>query len=324
MSEPRLTVIIPTFRRTAGLERAVESVFAQDVLSHEPACLILVDNDPDGSALPLARDLAERAPDALSVRVIHAPEPGVANARNAAMAAVETRLVACLDDDQSAPEGWLSALLATHAAHPAAATFGPVDTRLPETVRHHQAYFRDFFARQFDAPEGPIETFFGCGNCLLDRPRLPRLDPLFDPAMNETGGEDDLLFRAIRETGGGFAWSPDAAVFEHVPAARARLGYTLRRAVAYGQGPIMLARAARPPRYMLMMAWWLIGAGQALVFGAAAAAAFVLRRPNRARWLDRAARGFGKVIWWRDLRFYGASQIPVSVSHLETGRAAQA
>lgn len=308
MDAPRISVVIPTFRRVAGLQRAVRSVFVQTILAHEPVTLVIVDNDPGGSAMAAAHALQADAPSQIGVKVLHAPDPGVANARNAAMEVVKTPLVAFLDDDQSAPAGWLEALLLTHSRAPAAVTFGPVETVLPAGVVRHRAYFEAFFARCLEAEEGPIDTFFGCGNCLLDLDRLPRLDPMFNTAMNETGGEDDLLFNAVEAEGGGFAWSPQAPVFEHVPVSRARLSYTLRRAMAYGQGPCTLARKSDPPRYHALLFWILVGAGQTLVYGAATLAAFALRRPARAVWLDRAARGLGKLVWWRDFRFYGAAQ----------------
>ena len=312
MTAPRLSVVVPTFRRVDGLKRAVESVFVQSLLARESICLILVDNDPAGSALAAARALAAGAPEAVHVEVLHEPSPGVANARNAAMAAVTTPLVAFLDDDQSAPAGWLEALLATHERTPAAATFGPVETVLPDEVTQHQAYFNAFFERRLDAGDGPIEVFFGCGNCLLDRDRLPALDPLFNPAMNETGGEDDLLFNAVEAEGGGFTWSPAASVYEHVPASRARLDYTLRRAMAYGQGPCTLARRSDPPRYASLVMWMGIGVVQTVLNGAVAGVAFVLRLPGRAKWYDRTVRGFGKIIWWPDFYFYGRRATPES------------
>lgn len=305
MDTPRLSVVIPTFRRPAGLELAVRSLFSQTLLTSEAVDLVLVDNDPEGSALEVARRLADEAPEALRLRILHEPRAGVANARNAAMAAVRTPLVAFLDDDQSAPPHWLTELLAAHERAPAAVTFGPVHTALPDGVTRHVAYLSAFFAREPEHEDGLIDAFYGCGNALLDLTRLPRLDPMFDPRMNRTGGEDDLLFQATEASGGGFGWAGRAGVFEHVPESRARLGYTLRRALAYGQGPCTLARSKK--RYDKLILWVAIGAGQTLVYGSVALAAMALRLPGRAAWYDRTARGFGKVIWWHQFHFYGAA-----------------
>ncbi|NBC19756.1 MAG: glycosyltransferase [Alphaproteobacteria bacterium] len=309
MNLPAVTVVIPTFRRPGGLEKAVRSVFAQDGLDEAGLDLVIVDNDPGRSAGEMAARLKDDAPAHCNMVIIHEPSPGVANARNAAIAVTRTPLIAFLDDDQSAPPQWLSSLIATHARTPVAAIFGPVMTALPDTVDSHRRYLEAFFARDPGHGEGYLGTSYGCGNCLLDRRRLPGLDPLFNPEMNESGGEDDMLFAAIREAGGRFAWSADARVFEHVPESRARLGYTLPRAFSYGQGPCTLARRQEPPQFGRLLIWMGIGAGQTLVYGSVALALFAVRHPARASWLDRTVRGLGKVFWFHRKDFYGQAAL---------------
>ncbi|MEO0465974.1 MAG: glycosyltransferase family A protein [Pseudomonadota bacterium] len=303
---PPVTVVIPTFRRTTGLTRAVESVFSQSKLKHCNVKVLIVDNDPDGSALDVAAGLAIRAPKRLDMKIVHEPKPGVANARNTAIHHVDTNLIAFLDDDQTAPERWLDALIATHQRHPSAVVFGPVVTALPEKIRAHRRYLKRFFARTLEAEDGPIDRFFGCGNALIDLSRVPLKRPLFDISRNETGGEDDLLFQTIEKEGGGFAWSPCARVFEHVPPSRAKLSYTLQRAVSYGAGPSNLAQSGGENRWLKTAFWMAVGAGQVGIFGAASVCAFILQLENRAEWYDRAAQGLGKIFWWKHRGFYGA------------------
>ncbi|MCA8901334.1 MAG: glycosyltransferase family 2 protein [Hyphomonas sp.] len=304
---PSLAVAIPTFRRNAGLEQAIRSVFAQDHAT--PFELIIADNDPDGGAAELACRLADEAPVHIRVLYAHVPEPGVANARNAALASTEARLIAFLDDDQSASRGWLSALLRCHANFPAAATFGPIDTVLPESVTSHTAYFRQFFCRMDGAGTGYIPRSYGCGNSLLDRDLIPQGEPVFDARMNESGGEDDVLFQRIREAGGQFAWAADALAFEHVPAERARLGYTLKRAVSYGQGPIAHALRQSPINYATVAFWMAVGLYKFAVNVVAYAFLWAVRSDRRADHLDKAARGAGKLVWWKRLNFYGAARL---------------
>lgn len=300
-----VTIIVPTFRRPAGLARAVRSIFSQDYA--ERFTLIIIDNDPDASATKVISELTEECPDRISLTAFNEPDAGVANARNRAMQAVDTRMVAFLDDDQSAPKRWLSNLLLTHSMFPAAVTFGPVRTVLPEHVRRHRAYLSDFFSRTRDIPSGFIDDYYGCGNALLDLELMPKFRPLFDPAMNESGGEDDVLFIHLKKLGCRFAWSVQASVYEHVPAQRARLGYTLKRAFSYGQGPCTMALRAQLPRYDKLAFWIAVGAAKALTNGLISAALFIARSPNRAIYLDRTARGLGKVFWWIDFSFYGAA-----------------
>ena len=299
--------MIPTFQRLEELERAVRSVFAQDYSRKFE--LLIVDNDPQGGARDKSKELSLKAPDHIELNYIHEPRAGVSNARNRGIAETQAALIAFLDDDQSAPPSWLQNLIANYTHFPAAVTFGPVLTVLPNSTQQHRAYFEDFFARKHDAPSGYIDAYFGCGNALLDIQQMPSINPLFDTGHNETGGEDDVLFTHVQHSGGRFAWCADAPVNEHVPAGRATLDYTLRRAFSYGQGPISKALRQSPPRWDMVILWMGIGLVKALANGMAYAVLWAVKAPNRANYLDLAARGVGKLIWWPDLRFYGASRL---------------
>ena len=305
---PEVTVVVPTFRRPEDLERAVLSVFEQiDVSAFD---LLIVDNDPDASARSVSETLMTQAPSFCSMSYIHEPNAGVANARNTALTNTHTNLIAFLDDDQSAPPHWLSELISFHKKCPAPVTFGPVVTRLPETTSRHRPYLETFFARSLDRRSGQIEHYYGCGNSFFDLSLIGQEKPLFDTAMNETGGEDDMLFRSLQESGYTFGWCAEAPAYEHVPASRATLRYTLKRAFSYGQGPITLARTATPRKNGMVLLWMLVGAGKALLNTTFYVGSWLVQSPSRATYLDRAIRGAGKVFWWVDFRFYGASALP--------------
>lgn len=304
MTMSDVTVVIPTFRRPQELLRAAQSVIAQ---ANAPTfSLLIVDNDPKQSA----RNIADRVmseSDGVCVRYVHEPNAGVANARNTAMENVTSQLVAFLDDDQSVPSNWLRTLIEFHNSHPAPVTFGPVLTKLPEGDHKHQAYLESFFARTLQKDSGYIDHYYGCGNAFIDLSLIEYDGPLFDPSMNETGGEDDLFFRNIKEKGARFGWCADAPAFEHVPASRARLEYTLKRTFSHGQGPITLARTSVPTQYGRILMWMLIGAGKATLNGVLYAVHWLARSPARITYLDRAIQGAGKVFWWVRFKFYGAA-----------------
>jgi succinoglycan biosynthesis protein ExoM len=298
------SVVIPTYRRPEGLAKAIESVLAQDTLDAQEIELLVVDNDPDGSA----RDVVNRFGNAqIEVRYAHEPEPGVANARNTAVAAAKGKLIAFLDDDQTAPPHWLNHLLRQYDVFKAAVTFGPVDTVLPEEGLPHSDYLKAFFARTGPEKSGLLDEFYGCGNSLLDMEQMPKDGPLFDKKANETGGEDDYLFSRVEMAGGKFAWAADAEVFEHVPASRAHLKYTLRRSFGYGQGPTAICAHKKPVNYSGVAFWMVVGLGQTIVYGAIASVMFATRSKRRAFWYDRTSQGLGKLLWFSpfEQRFYG-------------------
>ena len=301
----RVTVMIPTQRRLDGLAVAARSVFAQVGVDVAALELVIVDNDQAPSAQDAALKLASEAP--FPVHYVHEPRPGVAHARNAGMAKAGGDLIAFLDDDEEAPAGWLAALLAAQVRYDADAVFGPVKARAPASVARHRDYLERFFSREGPAQAGVIDHYYGCGDSLLRRAALP--DPVapFAVERNHIGGEDDMLFGHMQAGGAVFAWEPAAWVWEDPVPDRLTLDYTIRRAFAYGQGPSSHCAAASPPDRVGVARWMAVGVVQAGLFGAVAGFKWLTRAGDRADWLDRAARGLGKTLWWGPFKihFYG-------------------
>jgi len=301
----RVTIMIPTQRRPDGLSVAVASVLAQQGVDFAELELIVVDNDQVDSARQRIEMAATSAP--CPLLYVHEPRAGVANARNAGMARASGDFIAFLDDDEEAPVGWLAALLATQARHDADVVFGPVRARAPDSVAEHRDYLERFFSRLGPAEEGVIDHYYGCGDSLLRRAALP--DPVspFAVERNQIGGEDDMLFGQMQAAGARFAWAPQAWVWEDPVPARLTLDYTIARAFAYGQGPSAHCAAASPPDRAGVARWMAVGLAQAAVFGTVAGLKWLVRARDRADWLDRAARGLGKTLWWGPfkIQFYG-------------------
>lgn len=306
MPAPRVSLIIPTQRRLDGLATAARSTFAQTGVDPATLELVVVDNDQIPSAQATTQALAAEAP--FPVVYVHEPEPGVANARNAAMAAAQGEFIAFLDDDEEAPAGWLAALLAAQAKYDADVVFGPVRGRAPASVVKHRAYLEWFFSRVGDGPrEGVIDHYYGCGDSLVRRASLPDPKAPFSAVRNHIGGEDDLLFGGMQAAGARFAWAPEAWVWEDPVPNRLTLGYTIPRAFSYGQGPTSHCAARTPPDRLGIARWMVIGVGQAGVFGLMAALQWLTRNPRFAFTLDRAVRGLGKTLWGGPFKihFYG-------------------
>ncbi|MEJ2817949.1 glycosyltransferase family 2 protein [Caulobacter sp. CCG-8] len=301
----RVTVMIPTQRRPHGLAVAVRSVCAQEGVDFAGLELVVVDNDQAPSAQGTVAELAGQAP--FPVHYVHEPRPGVAHARNAGMAKASGELIAFLDDDEEAPAGWLAALLAAQARYQADVVFGPVRARAPAGVTAHRDYLERFFSRLGPAEAGIIDHYYGCGDSLLRRAALP--DPLapFAVERNHIGGEDDMLFGHMKAGGARFAWEPAAWVWEDPVPDRLSLDYTIRRAFAYGQGPTSHCAAAVPPDRVGVARWMAVGVAQGALFGLVAGFKWLTRAGDRAEWLDRAARGLGKTLWWGPFKihFYG-------------------
>lgn len=300
---PAVSIVIPTFQRPGPAVEAARSALAQaaDVAFE----VVVVDNDPVGSALGPLRALAGPR-----LVVVHEPRAGVANARNAGVRASRGAFIAFLDDDEIAPDAWLSELMRVQRACAAEVVFGPVRTRLSAPPREHEDYFNAFFARDPRHDEGLITDVYGCGCSLIRRAALPSAAP-FSESRNEIGGEDDLLFQTLKSAGARFAWAPRAWVWETPEPSRVTLAYTLRRAFAYGQGPATSAWTG-PRRDLTAIAFWMcVGVVQSVARGAVALGAYVGKTRRRAFAYRRFAESVGKVLWFPAIkpRFYGVAKL---------------
>jgi len=309
MSRPRISVIIPTYHRPDGLARAAQSVLS-DVADRTDVELIIVDNSPEGDALDSAARIDASA--SIAVTIVHEPNSGVANARNAGWGAAKGDIIAFVDDDESVTPGWLAAFEAAHAALGTPVLFGPISADLPDTDTPHAATLAHFFARTGSDVDIELAEPFGCGNAFIDRAALDLHTPPFDAGANTSGGEDDRLFNILAARGVRFGWAANAHAFEHVPVARATLPYVLTRSFAFGQGPSQAC--ARQPRGGVrrvagVARWMAIGAMQSVLYGAIAAALSLVGDARRAAYLVKAAAGLGKVLWFSPFepRLYGAA-----------------
>lgn len=295
VKDERISIILPTFRRPEGVKVALKSLEKQttSLLDFE---VIVVDNDPDASAKNFVRSFASNS--TLNIQYLHDPNPGVANARNTALKAAQGRYLAFLDDDQEALENWLQNLIETSQTYNAALVFGPCLAQVKQRSKY-RTYYKNFFSRiGEDLDTGLIEEVFGCGNSLIDTHlcRLPA--PAFDVSMNETGGEDDLLFTALQEQNIKIAWANNAKVYEHVPESRSTPKYIKTRSFAFGQSPTEQCAESFPRDYVGISKWMLIGAIQSCVYGSLTFLAKLLGRPSYIKFLGKSYEGIGKIFWF--------------------------
>lgn len=303
----RVAVVIPTLRRPESLTRALRTVFAQTGLDPHAVEVVVVDNDPAGTAAAPVDLLRAESPFPLTY--VTAPKPGVATARNAGLAATAAPLIAFLDDDQEAEPGWLAALLSAQAATGADVVFGPIRGVAEGAPDWARAHLDAFFGREGPDEDRLIDKPWGCGNALLVRATALSGPAPFDVAADQLGGEDDALFARVKASGGRFGWAARAWVSELAPPHRATMDYALRRAFAYGQGPSQEARARGD--WAGVLKWMAVGLVQTALWSLASLGLWLLRRPSRARAMDKAARGLGKVLWAPvfEPRFYGAQEL---------------
>lgn len=302
----QISIVIPTFKRPDDLSRLLQSI-DQDVHGRDDVMIIVADNDVNETARETVE--AFRAATQHPVHYTVAPEPGVSNARNAGMAQVMSRYVLFIDDDMEVVAPYLEPLLEAQAKLGTTITFSPVMAVLPDGRDSWQPWLAPLFSRNLDGPTRLLDETHGTGGCLIDLQNMALPSPVFDPTLNEVGGEDDAFFNALLAQGARAGWCAEATALEHVPPHRATLAYMWRRHFAFGQTPAREAADRGLYGIMDIAKWMAVGGIQTLFHGTAFVAMKALGRPASIGQLGRLAQGVGKIFWWDGLspRFYGVN-----------------
>lgn len=308
---PSLAIAMPTYRRPETLAAVLPELVAQAAEVTERglavAEVLVIDNDDEptaaGAVSALGGTPAEAPTDSrasaaplppVPLRYLHQPEPGIAAARNAALEAAGTDLVAFIDDDERPRPGWLAALLRTwrEYGHPAAVAGLVVADYESEPDEFLLA--GRFFQRQ-QRPTGTELPAAAAGNLMLDLRQLDAIGLRFDAGFGLTGGEDTLLTRTLAANGGRLVWCNDSVVAERTPTTRLTRSWVRQRSFSHGNsaGLVQLALAdqtGRRERLRLFAG----GLARVAVGSARHCWGLVVRSwPHRARGLRLAWRGRG-------------------------------
>jgi hypothetical protein len=297
------SVVIPSYRRPDDLRRAISSVLAQEEVA-APFEIVVVDNDPDESARPVAMHMA--AESAVPIRYVPEPRPGISHARNSGVASAAGHYLAFLDDDEQADPRWLANFLETIRRFGADAVVGPVYPRFPPDVGAVDAYRRRVYTRDARAPTGTPLLRWNIGNSLFDKARCFVAAEPFEPRLGLTGGEDTVFLRQLTRRGCRMVWCAEAPVWESVPAERLEPAYLLRRAFRGAQTATFTCTKVRPRDLCRAFRLMAGGAVQAAVYGPLALALRALKHESWLPLMAKAVGGLGKVIWhpsWH-LRMY--------------------
>jgi glycosyltransferase involved in cell wall biosynthesis len=208
MAPPDISVVVPTYRRPAMLERCLAALFVQDY----PASrfdIIVCDDGPDdatrASVERFARGYAKMGPRIRYVAVTATQGP--AGARNAGWRASRAPHIAFTDDDTQPDACWLSAgvrALAAGAGAVAGRIIVPLDDR-PTDYENDAA--------------GLAHAEFATANTFADREALEHIGG-FDGRFTSAWREDSDLQFAFTEAGIGIARAEDAIVLHPVRPAR--------------------------------------------------------------------------------------------------------
>ncbi|RDI50899.1 glycosyltransferase family 2 protein [Nocardia mexicana] len=230
VADDRLVVVaVATYRRPAGLTALLRSL--ADQVIEQPIRVVVVDNDPLGSAQGVTSRFAPDAHYAVEAR------PGIAAARNTALAvalALRPWAIAFIDDDEVADSRWLHALVSGLQRHRADIATGPVRYLVPYTAdaEVRQSSYSQTLVRDDGAPVKYVATnnTIVLASWFADSPDLR-----FDESFSLSGGSDLEFFLRLQESGASSVWVPHAIVTTRLPLQRSTRRWLLRRELRNGQ-----------------------------------------------------------------------------------------
>jgi len=289
-----VVVAVLTYRRPDDLAAVLPLLVEQAGACEPPARVLVVDNDPAGSARAHVEGLGLD-------RVSYAcePQPGIAAARNRALhEAAGDDVLVFIDDDERPGPGWLQHLLDTRADTGSAGVVGPVVSSFATPPDPWIEAGRFFDRRRL--PTGTVLDVAATNNLLLDLRQVRAAGTTFDERFGLSGGSDTLFTRELVEAGLRLVWCDEAVVTDVVPASRATRSWVLRRALRSGNGWVRVAVALAPSAVARgrVRAELTVRGGVRTVGGGArlALGALVGRADLRARGLRTAARGTGMLL----------------------------
>ena len=239
---PEVVVGVATFHRPAGLARLLPELVAQLAAYEGRGSVVVVDNDPLGGAAD------QLAPWATSgVRHVHEPRPGIAAARNRALAcAGAADLLLFVDDDGLPTPGWLDRMVGSWQRWHPAAVSGPAVPRFEEGEPDAWVAGSGVFSRTV-RPTGTLVGGASTANLLLDLAWLRTHGLEFDEAFGLSGGSDTMLTHAIVAAGGQIRWCDEAEVLDFHSVDRQTRAWVRRRSYRTGNDWSRVALALRAP-----------------------------------------------------------------------------
>lgn len=228
MNDRNLAIGICTYKRTDQLAGCLQSLSAMDLPDTIPLCVIVVDNDPAGSALEVVNEFKAAVCFPVYYRV--EARPGIPCARNCVLREAKTLGItdlAFIDDDEYVDAQWLVTLWHQYVGSDVAVMGGYVaivyPPETPQWIR--SGNFFQHPKRQTDTPLTSVAS----GNVIFDfRKLVVQWNLSFDERFALAGGSDtDFFFRASKK-GAVIKWTEDAIAYELLAEERMCLSYLLK------------------------------------------------------------------------------------------------
>ncbi len=268
-----MTVAIPTWNRAKLLDQTLTQMRRLRIPAGVEWELLVVVNRVDRTDAVIASH-----DKFLPIRRLFEPTPGVAVARNRAVAEAQGELIVCTDDDVLVDAEWLAAFHNAAQRWPDAGYFGGLiepwfESPPPAWILENQKLLEGVLALRDFGPsehylldeETPWTANMAMRAAIFKKQR-------FDPTLGGTKhrgflGEDSEMVRALRSQGVPGVWVPGARVRHYIFQQRLNRGYVWEhfhrygRTTSYVQGvPQAGKRWGGVPRWLIRKAFelWVV------------------------------------------------------------------
>ncbi|MFK8181736.1 MAG: glycosyltransferase family 2 protein [Phormidesmis sp.] len=287
MAVPLISAIICTHNREQYLGAAIDSLLVQTAQLQPPEReslarprlqnyeVIVIDNASTDSTAEIVKSrISQASPDRPTVRYIYEEKLGLSVARNTGAAAAQGKVLAYLDDDAEASEGWLASLLAVFDTNEKVAIAGGKVT----LIWPPQASPPQWLSADLSSSLGAYDL--GNQQVYIERPELtPRglnyavrksfLESVggFDTHLGRVGknllsNEEQQMTRLALTGGWQVVYAPEALAAHNVAPARMKPGWFLSR--SWWQG---ISESYREQASGTTGLWQLRSGGERLVRG---------------------------------------------------------
>jgi GT2 family glycosyltransferase len=263
-TELSIVVAVLTYKRGDLLEKLLGEFAAMQTPPNSRVTLLVIDNDENGSAQPLAESWKARMP---ALRYVVEKRRGIPVARNRGLdeaLALDADALCFIDDDEFPHPKWLVNLVRDWQGTGAHLLGGPVEVAAPpQGATWWQCFVNSSLAGRQSrksrqtanaAARGSKYTIV-TNNWLCDVAWLKSTGLRFDERLLVTGGSDTAFFREARKLGCRTHWTPDAIVYETITLERLSARYQFWRGASQSMNhfrmktprvtvPLMLATTA--------------------------------------------------------------------------------
>ncbi|MGJ8671449.1 glycosyltransferase family 2 protein [Rubritalea sp.] len=231
MSSTKILVGVCTYQRPQMLKSCLDFIALLELEPEQEAVCIVVNNDTS----PLPKDLIEfyqNSKSSIDYQFADCTERGIPQARNVILELADNEgfdYCAFLDDDEYPTTDWLTKLVAYQVASGSDAVQGEVINVFEDKPWLLEPLLHDV---KFGKEEGHVPHVVSTCNVLMTRDLFSTSGKhmRFDPNLALTGGSDKDLFNRAREAHGTvIKFTPDACVYETIPASRTTLKWFFQR-----------------------------------------------------------------------------------------------